>query len=97
MAIIAGATRPLTIREIQAKKEKQRAAEKDKVTIQNLSAFQTITIQVKGKQDDSAIYQSCITLGPKKHVSIPRSRLLMTQITNLRSTGLIAVTGGQRK
>lgn len=88
--------RPLTIRDIQAQKEKKRREETDKVTIFNLSHNQTVTIQVTGKENKSAIHQSTIQLGPKKSVSLPRARLLQDQLVNLKARGLITVTGATK-
>lgn len=90
---MATTERPLTIREIQAQKEQKRLDEKDKVTIFNLSHNQTVTIQVTAKEDKSAVFQSTVQLGPKKSVAIPRSRLLIEQLNNLKARGLIAVSG----
>jgi hypothetical protein len=91
--------RPLTIREIQAKRKKEREAEQNKTRITNKTRLQNITIQLYGKKDKRAISQISIQIPPGKSVDLPTARLNSGQIDNLRKKGMITtnkigVSGG---
>lgn len=84
--------RPLTIREIQAQKKKIRDAESNKVSITNLSQWQSVPVQIYGKNSKMAFHQITIMIPPKGKVDLPEHRLIDGQITNLRKRGLISVS-----
>ena len=86
---MANLNRPMTIREIQAKRKKEREAEQNKVRITNKTKLQTVTIQLFGKKDKKAINQLSIQLPPGKSVDLPESRLNHSQIDNLRKKGML--------
>jgi hypothetical protein len=83
--------RPLTVKETQAEKQRLRDLEKNKVKLVNPSKWQTINVQLYGKNSKSSSNQITIQLYPGKSVELPEYRLIKSQIDNLRKKGAIRV------
>lgn len=82
--------RPMTQKEIREKKSRG-AADKDTITIQNISK-QLITIHARPKEKkDFYISAQDVHLRPGKMVTLPKSRLWESQITRLGSRKMISV------
>lgn len=88
--------RPLTIREIQARKKAQRDSDLKRIRIRNKSKTQNIPIQLYGKKGNDvvkhAINQISIQIGPNRHVDLPEYRLIPEQIATLKKRGLITTS-----
>lgn len=84
--------RPLTIKEIQAKKKALREADNKKIRIRNKTRLQNIPLQIFGKNSKKAVHQITIQIGPGKHVDLPEYRLISEQVATLKKRGMIATS-----
>lgn len=83
--------RPLSIREIQAKKAASRKQNQAKIKIRNLTTIQPITIQLKAKDGTNRVLgQQTINIGPGKTAEVPSSRVMRHQLDNLKRRGFIS-------
>lgn len=87
------AERPLTQREI--KKNRAERSNVEKVVVLNVSAKQAINIQLKAPEGMSFWSgEQTVSIHPRKMVSLPKHRLYVDQIINLRKSGRIQVLSG---
>ena len=84
--------RPLTQKEIRAKKAKGKVKNRESVTIQNVSK-QLITINVRQPKGlDFYIHSRDIHLKPGVSVKLPTDKLWSTQLDRLQKRRMITVT-----
>ena len=84
--------RPLTQKEIRAKKAKGKVKNKETVTIHNVSK-QLITINVRQPKGlDFYIHSRDVHLKPGVSVKLPTDKLWSTQLDRLRKRRMITVT-----